>query len=332
MGSGGDGTVLVTGATGFVGQHYVRFAASRYAKVIGLSRREMAATEGVVWKRVENLNDRVGLRRALEGVDTVVHLAGRVHLGERKGRDSWRLYQQVNVEGTAALLEEARAAGVRRFAYTSTVKVMGPGADNPLKEDAPARPADAYGTTKLEAETLVRFAASGGFRTVVLRLPLVYGPGVKANMLRLFAWVDRGLPLPFGSIENLRSFLYVGNLTYAIETALRVADRGNIYFVSDGEDVSTNGLIRAIGRSLGKEPRLVRFPVRILKTVAHIGDGLARVAPFPLTSGVLTRLAESLTVDISRFRHEANYAPPFSMADGLKATADWFCSREEKAW
>lgn len=315
--------VLITGASGFIGQYLAHRWAEAGAEVIGLTRRGRRDTPALTWRTVNGLSDRGGIRAALEGVTMVVHLAGRVHSMDSEDPEALSLYRQVNVDGTRVILEEARDAGVGNFAFTSTVKVVGSGARLPIDERTPARPLDPYGRSKLEAEELVLGAAADAFRTSVLRLPLVYGPGVKANMLALFRWVERGMPLPFGAIDNRRSFLFVGNLTHALEGVLHARPRGRIYFVSDGDDQSTPALVRKIGAAVGRKPVLLPVPVPILRALGRAGDLLDQVASSPITTGTVERLAESLTVDTTRLSRETGYAPPYSVQEGLDATARW---------
>jgi nucleoside-diphosphate-sugar epimerase len=194
----------------------------------------------------------------------------------------------------------------------STVKTVGEGNSTAWTEDTPAAPADPYGTSKLEAERVVRETAERyGIRAAVLRFPLVYGPGVKGNMLRLFALVDRGVPLPFGSVANRRSMLYVGNLVAAVRVVLESPfDGTEAFFVTDGRDLSLPALIRLIGEALGKPARLLSVPPSLLRLV--------------LPAAEAERLIGSLTVDGSKLSRMTGYRPPHSVEEGLRATADWY--------
>lgn len=229
------------------------------------------------------------LRTSIEGCDAVVHLANIAHAAA-----SPRELQRVNVDGTIAQANAALAAGARRFVYLSSIKA--------------ARPVDAYGRAKAEAERgLLRIA---GLETVILRPPLVYGPRVKANFLSLMRAIDRGWPLPLASVHNRRSLIYVGNLVDAIERCLQGAARGKTYAVSDGAPVSTPELCRALGRALGRPARLWPFPPMLLR----LAPGLAR-------------LAESLETDDREIRQELGWRPPFSAEEGLRLTAAWYRAR-----
>jgi nucleoside-diphosphate-sugar epimerase len=256
--------------------------------------------------------DRKAVRAAVTGVDAVVHLAARVHIMRESAADPLVEFRRANVESTSILGEEAGGAGVRQLVLASTVKAVGEGNSTPWTEDAPPAPADPYGTSKLEAERVVREAAQRhGTRAAVLRFPLVYGPGVRGNMLRLFALVDRGVPLPFGSVANRRSLLYVGNLVSAVRAVLESPLHGTeTFFVTDGRDLSLPALIRMIGEALGKPARLLPVPPRLLRLV--------------LPAAEAERLIGSLTVAGSKLSRMTGYRPPHSVEEGLRATADWY--------
>ena len=202
---------------------------------------------------------------------------------------------------------------MRQLVLASTVKAVGEGNwPRPGRKTRPPAPSDPYGTSKLEAERAVREVAHRqGIRAAVLRFPLVYGPGVKGNMLRLFALVDRGVPLPFGSVANRRSMLYVGNLVAAVRAALESPlDRTETFFVSDGRDLSLPALIRMIGKALGKPVRLLPVPPSLLRLV--------------LPAAEAERLIGSLTVDGSKLSRMTGYRAPHSVEEGLRVTADWY--------
>jgi len=267
---------------------------------------------GVERVRVPDPLDREAVRAAVTGVDAVVHLAARVHVMRERAADPLAEFRRANVESTAVLGEEAGRAGVRQMLLASTVKAVGEGNSTPWTEDAPPAPADPYGTSKLEAERVVREAAQRhGTGAAVLRFPLVYGPAVQGNMLRLFAWVNRGVPLPFGSVANRRSMLYVGNLVAAVRAVLESPVGGTeTFFVSDGRDLSLPALIRMIGAALGKPARLLPVPRSLLRLL--------------LPAAEAERLIGSLTVDGSKLSRMTGYRAPHSVEEGLRATADWY--------
>ncbi len=251
--------------------------------------------------------------RALAGVDSVIHLAARVHL---PGDNDDAEFRRTNTDATLRLAEAAAHARVRRFIYLSSVKVMGEssGTTHPFTESDPPKPADAYARSKLEAEKGLRGLADR-MEVAILRPPLVYGPAVGANFLRLLRWVDRGIWLPFGAVANRRSLLYVGNLASAIAKSLtHPAATGATFFVSDGEDVSTPDLVRRIASALDRAPRCWSVPSSALSFVASaLGRGeQAR------------RLLDSLQIDTGLIRDRLGWAPPYSLDDGLRATAVWF--------
>ena len=306
-------TILVTGSTGFIGRPVCQELLEAGALVRGSSRQGGPhPVPGVERVQVADPLDREAVRSALAGTDAIVHLAARVHVMRESAVDPLAEFRRANVASTAILAEEAAAAGVRQLVLASTVKAVGEGNSSAWTEETPPAPTDPYGISKLEAEQVVREASQRrGVRAVVLRLPLVYGPGVKGNMLRLFALVDRGAPLPFASVANRRSLLYVGNLVAAVRSVLENPPEGaETFFVSDGRDLSLPTLIRMIGAALGKRARL--FPVP---------PGLLRLA---LPAAEAERLTGSLTVDGSRLSTVTGYRRPHSVEEGLRATAEWY--------
>lgn len=309
--------ILVTGATGFVGRRLCESLRSRGNEVVGLSR-----TRPVDWTGAfveADLSTQPDLKSSLSGVDAVVHLASRVHMGNESSHDLLPIYRKQVTEATLGLARVARAAGVRRFVYMSTVKAVGEKSEeNPFRIDDQPRPSDPYGISKLEAETgLQQIALETGLEVAILRPPLVYGPGVKANFLALIRLVQKGFPLPLGSIRNRRSLVFVGNLVSAIETCLsaeRVSSRP--YFVADDEVFSTPELIFEIAKAIGRKPSLWPMPRTALTA---IGSVLGQ-------SGKVSRLTESLEIDTQPFKSDFNWKPPFRASQGLKETAGWMQS------
>jgi nucleoside-diphosphate-sugar epimerase len=319
--------VLVTGASGFLGRPVTRALLARGARVRGLVRPGSGPLEpGVEPAPADGVHDRAGVRRALAGAHAVVHLAARVHLMRDAAADPLAEFRRVNVEGTRTVLEEAIRAGARRFLFASSVKALGEGGDAVLTDDTPPAPADPYGVSKLEAERVVReLADAAGMHAPILRFPLVYGPGVRANFFRLLQLVDRGVPLPFGRVRNRRSAVYVENAAAAVAAALEsLAAARETFLVSDGDDASTPELVRRIARALGRPARLVPVPPSLFAAGGRAGDLLARLVPFPLTSAAVHRLLGSLAVDSSRLARLTGFAPPFTVEQGLAATAAWY--------
>ena len=307
-------TVLVTGASGFIGRALCDVLAASGRRVRKAVRMPAPGFPGAV--AVGDIGIDTDWRAALEGVSGVVHLAARTHVLRETATNPLAEYRRINVSGTERLAHSAAACGVRRLVFLSSVKVNGERTTGrPCTEGDTPRPEDAYGVSKWEAEqALSRIAAETGLEVVVLRPPLVYGPGVKGNFLRLMNLVARGVPLPLGAVANRRSFIYTGNLAGAIVQALDAPQAaGRTYLVSDGEDVSTPDLVRALARALGVKPRLLSLPLAALGLGATLAGKRAEFA----------RLTGSLQVDSSRIRQELGWEPRFSLTQGLTETARW---------
>lgn len=312
--------ILITGANGFVGGHLVPALLQEGHGVTAVVRRAGAQADfgpcggncRVV--PVGSIDGNTDWGAALDGIDAVVHCAARVHVMRESAADPLPLYRAVNRDGTRRLAEAAASAGVRRFLYLSSIKaVTDEGSPTVLTEALQPVPGTPYGVSKLEAEAaLFAIAAATGLEAVVLRPPLIYGAGVRGNFLALLRLVQLGLPLPLAGIANRRSLLYVGNLVAVVRHLLADPDpAGHIFFAQDGPPVSTPALIRAMARALERPCRLFPLP-------SPLAAGLAAVA-----GGVWSRLAGSLVVDDSPLRARG-FRPPFSLDQGLAATAAWF--------
>ena len=314
-------TVLVTGANGFIGRALCGVLAASGRRVRKAVRMPVPGLPDAVV--VGDIGPDTDWRTALEGVSGVVHLAARTHVLRETATDPLAAYRKINVSGTERLARSAAAGGIRRLVIVSSVKVSGERTEErPFTEDGAPRPEDAYGVSKWEAEqALSRIAAETGLEVVALRPPLVYGPGVKGNFLRLMNLVARGVPLPLGAVDNRRSLIYTGNLAGAIVKALDAPQAaGRTYLVSDGEDVSTPDLVRGLARALGVKPRLLSLPLSALDLGARLAG---RRAEF-------VRLTSSLQVDSSRIRRELDWRPPFTLAQGLEPTAKWYPGRSSR--
>lgn len=306
----------MTGASGFIGQALCAAAAAGHRVRRAVRRAEGDDPASVT---VGELAPETDWRRALEGVQCVVHLAARTHVLSETARDPLAEYRRVNVEGTLRLAEQAAQAGVRRLVFMSSVKVNGESTQRPFTERDDPRPEDGYGFSKRDAErALGRVSGTTGMEVVILRPPLVYGPGVKGNFLRLLDVVARRVPLPLASIRNRRSLIYVGNLVDAVLAAIaspRAA--GGTYLLSDGEDVSTPELVREMARALGVAPRLLPCPSSWLKLAGAVTGRRAAVA----------RLTGSLQVDSTAAHRDLEWRPRYTLAQGLAATARWYHAR-----
>lgn len=313
--------ILITGANGFVGS----------ALCHGLLESGFLVREGVrnpeqlqSYERLSSservvLHDRsteTETRRALHDVQTVVHLAARVHVLSERVSDPISEFRQINRVWTEQLARLAASQGVHRFVFLSSIKVNGEQSVRPFTERDPAKPQDPYGVSKWEAEQiLARISNQTGMETVIVRSPLVYGPGVRGNFLELLKAIRLGIPLPLGLVQNHRSLIYRGNLVDALMRC--VTDRraaGQTYLVSDGDDLSTPELIRRLGLAMGKSARLWPVPSTILRFLGRLVN----------QSGAIERLTGSLQVDISKIRLELQWRPAFSVEVGLAETADWF--------
>lgn len=312
-------SVLVTGATGFIGSFMCnRLLAEGYGVrgTMLASEKIASLVAGVQPVIIVPLGIETSWRQSLSGVETVIHLAARVHIMEDPATNPLDEFRKVNVEGTLKLARDAVAAGVKRFVFVSSIKVNGEETATTYTPDSSPHPLDSYGISKWEAELgLQRVASETGLEVVVVRPTLVYGPGVKANFLNMMKVVQLGIPLPFASISNKRSLIYVGNLVDALTMcAKHPTAAGKTYLVSDGEDISTPTLIRHIAAALNVTARLFPVPVQLMRLAGKLAG----------KSGVVNRLAGSLTVDSSRIREELTWNPPFTMEEGLAETARWF--------
>lgn len=312
------GTVAVTGATGFAGSALLPALLGAGYAVRALVREVPAAAHPAVdWIAVGDLArvDEARLRDALRGVSTLVHLAAQAHRPVEDSAGARAALTAINVEASATLAQAAAEARVGHFVFASSVKVHGeasrPG--RPWRESDPLAPADAYGASKAAAEAaLAQVAARTGLRVTALRLPLVYGPGARANFAALVRAVQRGVPLPLAAVANRRSLLATGNLASA--TLALLASRGDEarlspYFVADAKAVSTAELVRALARALAVAPRLVPVPPALLRAAV----------PLPAIGERIARLVDSLEVDTAAFRARFGWTPPVSLDAGLAA-------------
>ncbi|WP_179404328.1 NAD-dependent epimerase/dehydratase family protein [Burkholderia guangdongensis] len=319
--------VVVTGANGFVGRALCRVLLNNGHQVAGLVRRSGACPTGVAeW--VDAKPDFAGVdacwRAAPGDVECVVHLAARVHvMNEAASEAAQRAFDATNIDATLRVARAAHRNGARRFVYVSSIKAVAESdGGRPLDEDTPARPEDAYGRSKRDAEqALKQFGDETGLDIVIVRPPLVYGPDVRANFLRMMNAVARGMPLPFGAISSRRSLLYVGNLADALlHCATDPRAAGGCFHVADDDPPSVTELLRMIGDALGRPARLLPVPGGVLRLLGKLtGRGPQ-----------IDRLTGSLQVDTGRLKRSLDWKPPFTTRQGLAATANWYRSRDTR--
>jgi nucleoside-diphosphate-sugar epimerase len=305
--------ILVTGATGFVGSALLPVLLSQFHEVTAVGRRAQDKSHaGLRSFGVGNIDGATKWSTELRGTDAVIHLAARVHVMRDTVSDPLTEFRRVNTEGTLNLARQAATAGVRLFIYLSSIKVNGETTvpNRPFTPNDLAAPQDPYGISKHEAEIgLSEIARTTGMQVIIIRPTLVYGKGAKGNFKSLMKLVARGLPLPLGSIHNLRSFVGIDNLVDFIVTCLEHPDAANeTFMVSDGEDLSTPDLIRRMARAMNRPARLLPVPVWALQTGASLlGKGDA-----------VQRLCGNLQVDISKARSLLGWVPPVSVEEGLR--------------
>ena len=307
--------ILVTGANGFIGQYVYKTLLKAGKSCIGTVRSANlnSSSENIAYIPVGNIGPTTNWKIALNGVDCVIHCAGRAHIMKKmKDDDEKKIFNSVNVDGTKKLAEQAVEAGVKRLVFLSSIKVNGEGNQN--KEifrfnDTP-NPKDSYSKSKLDAEKVLwKVSNELGLEIVILRLPLVYGYGVKGNIARLTKLVKSGIFLPLGLIQNRRSMIGIDNL---VDLLICCADHPEAnrktFLVSDGEDLSTPNLINYLALSMGREPRLFPFPIFLLQFLGSIFGKREEI----------NRLVGSLSIDNSYTKETLNWIPPISVEEGIR--------------
>ena len=310
--------VMVTGANGFVGQVLCAEAIRRNLRIRGAMRSAgelPAGAEPVIVGAIDGATDWTD---ALRGVDAVIHLAARVHVMKEPAADPLAEFLRINLHGTANIARQAVRAGVRRFVYVSSIKVNGEqttGTQSFTESDRPD-PQDAYAVSKWQAEqALQHIAQETGLEVVIVRPPLVYGPGVKGNFIKLLAAIDRGVPLPLAGAHNIRSLVYAGNLADALIACASHPDAvGQTYLVTDSNGVSMAALVEKIAHALGRHSRSFYFPPSLLRATAVLFGRAEQV----------DRLFGSLRASDEKIRSELSWLPPYTLEQGLRETADWF--------
>jgi nucleoside-diphosphate-sugar epimerase len=310
-------SLMVSGASGFIGREFCAELIRRKYSVKTIVRDESKIKDlSYLNFKVADIGSETNWIAALQDIDVVVHLAARVHVMNDKALDPLESFRKVNTAGTFNLARQAAAAGVKRFVFVSTIKVNGevtmPG--RPFRADDVPVPLDPYAVSKLEAEQSLReLEAQTGMEVVVVRPPLVYGPGVKANFAAVMRWLARGFPLPLGAIHNARSMVALDNLVDLLVICLNhPAAAGQTFLVSDGEDVSTTELMRRIANAMGKKALLLPVPASVLELGATMMG----------KRDVAQRLCGSLQVDFEKTRRMLGWNPPLTLDQGLKKAVE----------
>lgn len=312
--------VLLTGASGFVGRAVLDRLRqdSQFESVIAVRKAWLEVPEKVRLVEVSSIDAFTDWKEAVAGCGVVIHCAARVHVMSDTSADPLAEFRKVNVEGTLQLARQAAEAGVKRFVFVSSIKVNGEATalGAPYTADAEPAPADPYGISKMEAEQALRLlAAQTGMDVVIIRPTLVYGPGVKANFLSMMRWLNKGVPLPFGAINNQRSLVALDNLVDLVVTCVEHPSAANeTFLVSDGEDLSTTQLLRRMAFALDVPARLIPVPAWVLQFGASL---LGRKA-------LSQRLCGSLQVDIGKTQRLLGWVAPVSVDQALSNTARHF--------
>ncbi|OAM53136.1 NAD-dependent dehydratase [Methylovorus sp. MM2] len=309
--------VLVTGANGFVGRALCRKLSKQNYEVLAYTRTPRTFDDGIINLVIPALDATTDWCPALNQIDVVFHLAARVHVMHEVVSDPLAIFKEVNLYGTKNLAQQAAKFGVKRFVYVSSIKVNGEFTEGkPFVESDNPNPQDSYGVSKWEAERVLHeICRETGMELVIVRPPLVYGPGVKANFYKLLQLVNKALPLPLGSIKNRRSMVYVENLVDAlILCATHPKATSQTYLLSDGHDVSTPQLISDIALAMQRPSRVFPLSLSLMRFGAKL---LGR-------STAVDRLTQSLEINGSKIRNELGWQPPYTMKQGLQATTDWF--------
>jgi nucleoside-diphosphate-sugar epimerase len=318
--------ILITGATGFIGSALSHCLLEAGYPVRGVARastriprRAIPESANLEWVVLHDRSTERETNDALQGVQIVVHLAARVHVMVDDASSPLQEFRWVNVDWTERLASAAASQGVRRFVYLSSIKVNGEQTVAPFTEQDPPKPQDPYGVSKWEAEqALARVSTQTGIETVIVRSPLVYGPGVRGNFLQLLNILPRGIPLPLASVRNQRSLVYLGNLVDALARCIQdPRAAGRTYLVRDGEDLSTPELVRRLGAAMESRVCLWPCPTAFLYWMGQVAG----------KRGMIDRLVKSLQVNSSKIHTELEWHPPFTVDAGLSETAAWFRTR-----
>ncbi len=308
--------IAVTGSTGFIGSHLVPALVGAGYEVACTVEPAMPHTIPEARMFPVDVSTGAGVMEAFSGVGAVVHLAARNHVLNETAIDPLAEYRRVNVAGARNVVRAASSSGVKLFVHLSSVKAMGEESESILDEDSPCSPKTPYGISKQESEEVVRAeAARTGMRTIILRLPMVYGPRNKGNLPRMIRWAERGLPFPVFQPDNLRSMVYVGNVVAAVIAVLEnfrsESAAQNMYIVKDDGDCSTCMIYSSICRELGKQPRFLPLPAALGRIAGAISEDFRKVT-------------SSFRVSSAKIREEVGFVPPVSGEEGIARTVRWY--------
>ena len=313
--------ILITGSNGFVGKALTRKFADDFDLICAVRKVSNTLGEKVKQYTIGELTPCTEWAHILTDVDIVIHLAARVHMMNDKSTDPLKEFLKINTDSTLNLARQAADAGVKRFIFLSSIKVNGEStfSERPFKADDDPAPSDFYAHSKYLAEQgLFQLSKKTEMDVVVIRPPLIYGPGVKANFYKMMLLVNRGILLPFGSINSFRSLVAINNLLSLISICLLHPSASNqVFLVSDDEDITTTELLKRMGITLGKKVRLVCIPEGVLAIILR----LIRRGP------IAQRLCSSLQVDISKTKKILDWKPVVNVDDALQETADDFLKK-----
>ncbi|WP_105902604.1 UDP-glucose 4-epimerase family protein [Vibrio gangliei] len=318
--------ILVTGATGFVGQKVVEKALEKEMEVSAIARNSKLVTQQKSLPQVEwhhgELTPDFDWSSCLDGVDCVIHCAARVHQMNEDASVAQKNYDDANFRSTLNLAHQAQQVGVKRFIFLSSIKVNGESTElnEPFTRTVEQEPEDPYGLSKYKAEqALQTLSKDSGLDVVIIRPPLVYGPGVKANFQAMMKWVCRGIPLPLGAIHNKRSMVYLDNLVDLILTCTQHNEAINeVFLVSDDHDISTSELLSQIKQAANSSTWLIPVPMKIFTIAAKLLN----------KPQIAQRLCGSLQVDISHTKKQLNWQPPISWEQGITKTVLFYLNNK----
>ena len=306
--------VAVTGSTGFIGSRLNPALMQAGCDVVGTVKpgRKEIPEEPPDYISADIATGE-GLPEALAGADVVIHLAAKTRFIRERTKDPLAEYRRANVDGTRNVMREAAKTGVKQFIHVSSVKAVGEGSEKILDEDDICLPKTPYGISKMESENVIREEAErNGMSGIVLRFPLVYGPGNRGNLLKMIHWANRGFPFPLFQGDTIRSVLYVDNAVAGILKVLeKVPERIVTYFIKDRQDCSTRLIYSLICRELGRSPRYLRIPASVVRFGGMLSDDFRRVTG-------------SFQVSSEQIEKDTGFIPPISTEEGIARTVEWY--------